>query len=137
MESQGIFSKTVGMLEQALDLRSEKHNVTVSNIANIDTPNYKAFDVLVEKEMAKRMGEARTVELQQTRPGHFPGKNASEKVEPQRINSPQTGTRGDGNTVDLDKAMGDLTENTLLYSTFAQIINKKFQGLKNVIHEGK
>ena len=38
------------------DLRSLKHNVTVSNIANKDTPNYKAFDLVVEEELEKGNG---------------------------------------------------------------------------------
>jgi hypothetical protein len=37
----------------------------------------------------------------------------------------------------MDKTMGDLAENTLLYKTLAQMISKKFLGLKNVIQGGK
>ena len=44
--------------------------------------------------------------------------------------------RADGNTVDLDRTMGSLAENTLLYKTAAQIISQKFSGLKNVIKGG-
>ncbi|MBW1941137.1 MAG: flagellar basal body rod protein FlgB, partial [Deltaproteobacteria bacterium] len=50
MESQGIFNKTFSILEKNLDLRSIKHNLIVSNIANMDTPNYKGFDLIVEEE---------------------------------------------------------------------------------------
>ncbi len=48
MESQGIYKGTLQLLERAMDLRSTKHNVVMSNIANMDTPNYKAFDVIIE-----------------------------------------------------------------------------------------
>ena len=56
MESQGVFKGTFGVLEKAMDLRSTKHNVVMSNIANMDTPNYKAFDVIIEEEMEKSKG---------------------------------------------------------------------------------
>ena len=53
MATQGIFSETISMLSKALDLRSRKHSVIVSNIANIDTPHYKAFDLAVEEELKR------------------------------------------------------------------------------------
>jgi flagellar basal-body rod protein FlgB len=50
---------------------------------------------------------------------------------------PELNFRADGNTVDLDKTMGKLAENTILYRVAAQIISKKFIGLKNAIQGGK
>ena len=44
MKLQGIFTGIIPVLEKVLDLRSMKHNSIVSNIANMDTPNYKTFD---------------------------------------------------------------------------------------------
>jgi flagellar basal-body rod protein FlgB len=45
--------------------------------------------------------------------------------------------RGDGNTVDIDKQMGNMAENTLMYKAAAQMIYRKFQGLKSAIQGGK
>jgi flagellar basal-body rod protein FlgB len=45
--------------------------------------------------------------------------------------------RGDGNTVDIDKQMGNMAENTLMYKAAAQMIHSKFQGLKSAIQGGK
>ena len=53
MGINGIFNQTVSLLERSLDLRSMKHKSIVSNVANIDTPNYKAFDVMVEDELQR------------------------------------------------------------------------------------
>ena len=50
--------------------------------------------------------------------------------------SPEFSVRGDGNTVDLDRTMGKLAENTLLYKTAAQLISRKFSGLKSAIRGG-
>ena len=71
MTTQGIFSETISMLSKALDLRSRKHSVIVSNIANIDTPNYKAFDLMVEAEMNKSQGTRKKLSIDKTHSGHL------------------------------------------------------------------
>ncbi|RLC04704.1 MAG: flagellar basal body rod protein FlgB [Deltaproteobacteria bacterium] len=141
MGSEGIFSQTISFLERSLDLRSRKHDAIVSNVANIDTPNYKAFDVMVEDELQKldrSTGAGKGVTMETTRAGH---------IEPHRNPIRLTTTRSDGgsdsyierrdgNTVDLDREMAGMAENSLMYSLSAQIIARKFQSLRNVIEGG-
>ncbi len=141
MGSDGIFNQTISFLERSLDLRSRKHSAIVSNVANIDTPNYKAFDVMVEDELKKldpSTGVGKGVRMETTRSGH---------MEPQRnpvrltTTRPDDGSdsyvkRHDGNTVDLDNEMAAMAENSLMYSLSAQIVAKKFQALRNVIEGG-
>jgi flagellar basal-body rod protein FlgB len=50
---------------------------------------------------------------------------------------PAFSLRADGNTVDIDRAMGDLSENTLKYKTSAQLLSSKLKGLRNVIQGGR
>ncbi|MDY6972443.1 MAG: flagellar basal body rod protein FlgB [Thermodesulfobacteriota bacterium] len=136
MESQGIFSRTFPLLEKVLDLRSVKHSYIASNIANMDTPNYKAFDLIVEKELKKAMSRESSIELSMTQPAHISGRRTYQDS----VDGKKTGgfsLRNDGNSVDIDKEMASLAENNLLYNTIAQILAKKFQGLKNVIQEGR
>ena len=45
MGSDKLFGGTISILEKSMDLRSLQHKSIVSNIANKDTPNYKAFGV--------------------------------------------------------------------------------------------
>ena len=138
MKSQGIFSGTISILSKALDLRSRKHDVIVSNIANMDTPNYKAFDVIVEEEMNKAVGTERKLKLNKTQPGHLlPQKSLSDGLQIKLAEPPQFSLRADGNTVDIDKSMANLAENSLMYQAAARLIYKKFQGLKSVIQGGK
>jgi flagellar basal-body rod protein FlgB len=137
MGSEGIFSGTVSLVEQALHVRSKKHGVVASNIANIDTPHYKAFDVIVQEEMEKIAGDRQSPGFKRTQPGHLPARAEAGSVVPKRVETLQTGMRKDGNTVDLDKSMAALSENTILYTALAQIAAKKFEGLKSVINEGK
>jgi flagellar basal-body rod protein FlgB len=141
MGSGGIFNQTITLLERSLDLRSSKHSAIVSNVANIDTPNYKAFDVMVEDELKKldrSTGTVNGVRMETTRAGH---------IEPQRNPIRLTTVRSDdakgshverrdGNTVDLDREMAGMAENSLMYTLSAQIVAKKFQSLRNVIEGG-
>ncbi len=138
MGSQGIFSGTISVLEKALDVRSMKHNLVLSNIANKDTPNYKAFDLLVDEELQKLTDKQDGLSLRKTNPGHLPigrsGDYSSITITEKTQGFPES---MDGNTVDVEKEMTSLAENTLLYNATAQIIKRKFQGLKSVIAGGK
>ena len=138
MAAQGIFSETISILSKALDLRSRKHNVIVSNIANQDTPNYKAFDLMVEAEMSKTHETRRKLSLDKTRSGHLPPRDTgANEVTLKLAEPPRFSLRKDGNTVDLDRSMANLAENSLMYNAAARIIYKKFQGLKAAIQGGK
>lgn len=138
MESQGIFKGTFQLLEKGMDLRSVKHNVVMSNIANMDTPNYKAFDVMIEEEMEKTKGAGNTALVKKTHPTHLSGRNGTAGyVQPTLDKTEHTTLRQDGNTVDIDNEMAKLSENNLMYDALAQVISKKFQGLKDAIKGGQ
>jgi flagellar basal-body rod protein FlgB len=130
----GIFGGTLFTVEKALDLRSVKHNLLVSNITNMETPNYKAFDFEVEKELKKAVAREEAGELKRTHAAHIPirGKGGG-AVEMTRRTGSSLGRRADGNTVDMEREMASLAENTLLYNSLARVMAKKLQGLKNAI----
>ena len=138
MDSKRIFGGSIPMLSKALDLRSKKHNVIVSNIANVDTPDYKAFDLHVDEEMQKISDRSKKVALQNTHPGHIlPRHNVHDTPSLRNKESDTVSLRGDGNTVDIDQSMADLAENSIMYNAATQIIKKKFEGLKLAIKGGK
>ena len=138
MQSTPLFSKTISVLEKSLDLRSKRHQVLSTNIANMDTPNYKAFELVIEEELKKSAGHTSAIKLVRTDERHFPiFPSSRDNVKLKQAEPPEFTLRGDGNTVDIDKTMGDLAENTLLYNTLAQLISKKFLALKNVIQGGQ
>ena len=137
MPTNGLFHNTISLLEKSLNLRSMQHRVLASNIANMDTPNYKAVELAVAEEMSGNQSSASGIQLVQTQHGHLPLKhNPTDHVKFKVAKPPEFSLRGDGNTVDLDRTMGRLAENTLLFKTAAQIISQKFSGLKNAIKGG-
>ena len=138
MPTDRIFGDTISALEKSLNLRSIQHKALSSNIANMDTPNYKAVELDVAEKMARNKGSAPDLRLARTRAGHLPIRsNRTENLKLKAVRPTGYSLRGDGNTVDIDRTMGKLAENTLLYNATAQLISKKFAGLKNVIKGGK
>ena len=134
MSSEGLFRGTFPILERALDLRSMRHHLIVSNIANKDTPNFKAFDLMVEEEMAQSPHTGDAAHLRRTDGAHLsgrhtPGASGNSRSGEER----ELSLRGDGNSVDMDEEMAKLSENNLLYDALAQIISKKFRGLNDAI----
>jgi flagellar basal-body rod protein FlgB len=137
MPTQSLFGETITALQKALNFGSLRHKVLTSNIANIDTPNYKAFEVVMEDALKRNNRSAEPIELVRTCPQHLSGyRCSSNSIKIKEADSPSVNFRADGNTVDLDRTMGNLAENTILYRTAAQMIKKKFQGLKNAIQGG-
>ncbi|TFG41557.1 MAG: flagellar basal body rod protein FlgB [Syntrophobacterales bacterium] len=134
----GIFDGTISLLQKSLNVRSVQHQVLSSNVANADTPNYKAFEVAVDEELRKLdTGKAR-IQLARTQSSHLPVSRAEvDRVTLRNSPAPTLSLRADGNTVDLDRTMGDLSENTIKYKTSAQLIGMKFKSLLNAIQGGK
>ncbi|MDY6986688.1 MAG: flagellar basal body rod protein FlgB [Thermodesulfobacteriota bacterium] len=138
MDTHGIFGRAFSTVEKVLDLRSVKHNLIASNIANVDTPNYKAFDLIIQEKLGKSLQRDNIAELKRTQPAHLPAtkvalNNTGSKIVPMSPLSP----RADGNTVVIDEMMARLSENSLHYTALAQILSKKFTALKYAIEGGK
>ena len=137
MPTNGLFRDTISLLERSLNIRSLQHRALSSNIANMDTPNYKAVELAVAEEINRNQDSASSIQLVQTHAGHLSLKHSpADHVKLKVAKPPEFSLRGDGNTVDLDRTMGKLAQNTLLYKTAAQIISQKFSGLKSAIRGG-
>ncbi len=139
MKFDAIFDKTVDLAQRALDLRSQRHEVLLSNIANADTPGYKAFDLMVEEALSRQAPKGEQLQMQRTEGGHLPtGGTRSYDIQPQQVQlNGQVTLRGDGNTVDMDREMSSLSSNQLQYRLSTQILSKKFTALHNIIKGGR
>ena len=134
MPTDGIFNHTISLLEKSLDLRSLNQRVLASNIANMDTPNYKAVELEIAEEMNRKKESNPGLSLVRTHVNHLPVKHqAMNRVKLKAAKAPEFSLRGDGNTVDIDRTMGQLAKNTLLFNAAARLISSKFKGLKNAM----
>ena len=132
-----LFDKTTSALQTSLNMRQLRHNLTSSNIANAETPGYKAQKLDFEEALARSIDIDGLRGMSATSENHYAvgGKTAS--VRPDIYNNPEGAVSNDGNTVDMEKEMSSLSENAILYKTALQLINKKMAALKYAATEGR
>lgn len=124
----------LSVLSQAMDLRTQRHQVLASNIANADTPQYKARDFDFQDAMQNAMagrGEAGGLALATTSTGHLSGGGTSGPAAMKFRTETQSAV--DGNTVDMDIERSQITENALQYQVLTQLINEKFKGMRSAL----
>jgi len=136
--------RTMRTLETALDVASARHQVIANNVANVNTPGFKAADVdfvsSLEQAMAGRAESAdRRLTGRTTRAGHFAISGAASTGRSPIVQTEDEGAsmKVDGNSVDIDLEMAKMAENATMYNTFAQLVSSKFSLLKYVISEGR
>lgn len=132
-----LFSDTYTLIEKTMDLRSQRHTVISSNIANAETPNYKAGKVDFEDELKRAVPQKNEMNLKTTNSSHISLTTNIEDIEPKVVIETTDNLRADENTVDLDKEFVSLSKNKLMYDVSAEILSRKFNGLLKVIKETK
>jgi len=122
-----LFDKTIDTLSKSLDLHLLRQSVISDNIANAETPGFKARKVEFESELQ------RAVEANES------GAMGPDvlNVEANIVQDPHSEMGQDLNTVDMDREMAAMTKNEVQYSAGTQMINKKFFFLKYAIGEGR
>lgn len=125
------FNSALGIHEDALMLRARRAEVLANNIANADTPNYKARDLDFQAVLAGETSNA-SLSLAQTSAGHqseFLSPDAAADLMFRIPNQPSV----DGNTVESQEEMARYTDNAIRYQASFQFLNSKFQGLTRAI----
>jgi len=125
-------SNITSTLFNNLNFRAERQKVISSNIANINTPNYKTKDLTFENEL--KNVQQPVLKLAQTSGSHLPnvGNNTS-------ISSPSLQTvsgleeQNDGNNVNLDAQMSEMSKNKILFDAVQTAIKKDSTLFRSVI----
>lgn len=125
--------KQLGVYQHALQLRSMRANVLANNIANADTPGFKARDIDFQAMLQQRMGEA-------------PANGSLGVTDNQHINlvSDQSTITGlkyrnatnpsiDGNSVDSQREKTEFMRNTMEFQTAFEFLNGKIKSMISAI----
>ena len=136
-----LFGTTIDLVCKNLDLRAKNHAHIAGNIANAETPNYRPRTFSFEDRLkdAVKNRQATSEIAEPANPRHFPLKGASRRLEDVQGTVDDTTVNGlgrDGNGVDLEREMGRMAENQILYNASVKILAKKFEGLKYAIKGG-
>ncbi len=115
---------------QALKLRSFRQQLLASNIANADTPNYKAVDFDFGAELKRMMaGGAGSVQPATTHARHLTGNNSNPFGAHVRYRTDVQGNI-DGNTVNMDTERAQFAENALRYEASMKVLSTEIQHIK-------
>lgn len=123
----------LSVFSRALNLRTQRHQVLASNIANADTPNYKARDFSFEAAMQQAMSgrQSGDVQLATTHAGHLSGADGNAGVKLMYRSDTQSAV--DGNTVDMDVERSQITDNALQYQILTQLVSDQIKGVRSAL----
>ncbi|MEN3158849.1 flagellar basal body rod protein FlgB [Alkalimonas sp. NCh-2] len=124
------FQKAFGMHPEAMVIREKRTQVLAENIANADTPGFKARDIDFQQALAHaqhRQGRS----VSRTHEKHF-HIDSSVRKELQYRNPDQPDT-GDGNSVDIHRERNLFMQNDLAYRTSLQFLDGRITSLKKAV----
>jgi len=122
-----LFDKAIDRLTTGLEYTSRRHEVLTRNVANLETPGYKALEVTFDDYLNPARIAAGDVAQVSIGTG-APGDPRARVVYAQDGNA-----RQDGNDVNLDRQMARLAENTLYNATLVQLLASRFATVKQAI----
>ena len=117
----------------ALDLHAKRSEVLASNIANADTPNYKARDFDFASALRSAMGGTQArVELRRTDAAHLQGARGIDLPVGLQYRTPVQPSI-DGNTVEMDEELAQFSDNALRYQANLTFVNQNIAQLRSAI----
>lgn len=129
-----IFDRRMELMQQVLDLRAAQHQVIAANIANEETPGFRAHELrFTDALTAARRSQPVTVQI--THPRHVPVPSAAVQSFIQPIAAGDLPL--DANSVNIDLEMAKLSDNAMRFNMTAELLARKLRGLLNVIREGR
>ena len=133
-----LFSPTITLLERLLDLRMERHTLIAGNLANADTPRYRAMDIAFEDSLRTALARDGLAAPLRTHLRHLSAFGQDRlAATPTLVPRKSASVGNDLNTVDMDTEMTQLVQNQLLYNATAQLLSKKLGSLRLAIDGGR
>jgi flagellar basal-body rod protein FlgB len=136
----GKLDQALGFHETALRIRTQRHELIAANIANADTPNFKAKDIDFAAALRQALasnGNPAQAALQQTAPAHM-----AAQLQPDTLHVGHPGgvqyrsmMQGsvDGNTVDMDVERNQFADNAVRYEASLVLLNGQLKKLMSAI----
>ncbi len=133
-----VDSKTLQALAASLKFREMRQEIISSNVANANTPDYKAKRVDFEAALARALDTDEQQTLKSDDGKHFNvGGGGFNNLAPEIYEDPNGIVSDDGNTVDVEAEMAKMAENKILYDATIQLLNKKLGMMKYIINSEK
>ena len=129
MEASSISSK----LFEQLNFRGERQKVISSNIANINTPGYKTKELVFEDELKNSITN-NSLQMTTTNSRHMPNVNSSlANSNPKLMEVENLEEQNDGNNVNIDTQMGEMSKNKVLFDAIQSSIKRDSKLFRSVV----
>ncbi len=129
---------TIQALAASLKFREMRNNLISSNVANAETPGYKAKKIDFEDALARAINLDKLQNLNTQDERHFNvGGGGFSNLQPEVYEDPNGVVSEDGNTVDVASEMALMAENKILYDAAVQLLNKKMGMMKYAVGSEK
>ncbi len=129
-----IDDKTTQALAASLKYRQMRQELIASNIANAETPGYKAKRIDFEEALARALDTDEQQTLKTTNSKHVNvGGGGFNNLQPEITEDSNGIVSPDGNTVDRDLEMADMAENKIMYDASVTLLNKKLGLMKYAV----
>jgi flagellar basal-body rod protein FlgB len=133
-----IFDRTMQLINRTLDLRQARQRVIASNIANEETPNYRATELDFQDSLQAAQRGRGFVTLAVTQGRHIgPRGNAVQQVMGKLGPVPAGDLPLDSNSVNIELEMAKMSDNAMQYNSAASIMAIRFRQLMGAIREGR
>ncbi|MEB0041391.1 MULTISPECIES: flagellar basal body rod protein FlgB [unclassified Pseudomonas] len=128
------FDKALGIHEQALAFRAQRAEVLANNIANADTPNYKARDLDFAAVLAAQADKSKngTFAMNTTNAGHIEANTLGNMDGTLLYRTPSQPSL-DQNTVDGQVEQANYAQNSVGFQASFTFLNNKFKGLMSAL----
>jgi len=133
-----IDDKTIQALAAAMKFREMRHELITSNLANAETPDYKAKVLDFEQALSNAVDTENRHRMISSNEKHFAvGGGGFSMLTPQIYDDPHGDLGLDGNTVDPEKEIVKMNDNEIMYEAAVQLINKKIAMKKYILGSEK
>ncbi len=133
-----IFDRTMRLLERTLDLGAARQRVIASNLANEETPGYRAKELYFRDALAAAAGGRPPIVPVVTHARHLGPRGDGVSIVTGRVAEMPAGDLPlDANSVNLDVEMAKLSDNAMRYNTAATIMAQRFRQLMSAIREAR
>jgi len=114
-----IMGEKTELLQRLVSASDVRQNVISQNIANVNTPGYKAQEVRFEDQLTAELNRASV--------------SALPAAEPEIASTAGLPARNDGNNVDLDREVGELNKNAMMMQTYLRMIGAEMRMMRDAM----
>lgn len=133
---KSLFEPHVNLAGAVMNMQLQRQNVVMSNVANLKTPGYKPMTLEFEDELQAALNLDAKGKISRTHEKHVPAAFDLNSVGAELEKSVRPHIVYGEDRVNLDKEMASMAKTSLQYSTLTTVVQKSFDGIRQIISEG-